>query len=140
MKLDKKTIAAFNDSIERCQSDPKFLSLFYQKFVISNSEVREKFANTDMAQQKMMLHASLYMIMFSIQGNEAASVYLDRVAYRHSKSELDIRPELYDLWLITLIETVSEIDPLFNNKVESAWNKVMTHGIEYMKSKYESGE
>lgn len=137
MTFDDATLAAFKDSLERCQADPHFLSVFYQKFVISNPEVREKFSNTDMNQQKVMLHASLYMIMLATQGNEAASVYLDSVAKRHAKSELDIRPELYALWLETLIATVSEIDPDFNNKVETAWRDIMTFGIEYMLSKYD---
>ena len=137
MSLGVETLETFNDSLARCQTDPHFLTLFYKKFVLSNSEVREKFSNTNMAQQKMMLHASLYMIMLAKQGNDAASAYLDRIALRHSKSELDIRPELYDLWLETLIETVSEIDTLFDKHVENAWLDVMRYGVEYMKSKYD---
>ena len=137
MKINAKTLNAFNQSFERCQADPHFLSLFYRKFVISNSEVREKFSNTDMEHQKLMLHASLKMIMLATQGDDAASTYLDRVAKRHSKSELDIRPELYDLWLETLIETVSETDPEFTEKFESAWRNVMLYGIEYMISRYD---
>jgi hemoglobin-like flavoprotein len=137
MIFNQVTLAAFKDSLERCQADPHFLSLFYQKFVISNSEVREKFSNTDMEQQKMMLHASFHMIMLATQGNEAASVYLDRVSKQHSKSELNIRPELYDLWLETLIETVGVIDPVFCYQVETAWREVLTFGIEYMRSRYD---
>lgn len=134
--VDKEIIATFNESLERCQADSHFLSLFYRKFVISNAEIRDKFSNTNMEHQKVMLHASLKMIMLAIQGDDGASTYLDRVAKRHSKSELDIRPELYDIWLETLIETVSETDPEFNNDIENAWRKVMLYGIEYLISKY----
>ncbi|MCG8379362.1 MAG: globin [Proteobacteria bacterium] len=137
MKFDELLMDTFNESLERCQTDPHFLTLFYRKFVISNPEVQEKFSNTDMEYQKMMLHASLYMIMLATRNNDAAEAYLDRVAKRHSKSALDIRPELYDLWLETLIETVKEIDSIFNDDVENAWRTVMTFGIDYMKSKYD---
>ncbi len=136
MLFDEKTLKLFNNSLERCQADPHFLTLFYRKFVISNEEVRRKFANTDMDKQKMMLHASLYMIMLSAQNNEAASLYLERIAKRHSKKELDIKPELYDLWLATLIETVKETDSDFNEEIEIAWNKVITYGVNYLKERH----
>lgn len=137
MVFDEETLKLFNDSLERCQSNPQFLNLFYQNFVISNSEVREKFSNTNMENQKMMLHASLYMIMIASQGNEAATAYLERVAKKHSKIDLDIRPELYGLWLETLINTISETDEMFDEKTEKAWRAILTYGIDYMKSKYD---
>jgi len=139
MKFNDLLVNAFNNSLNRCQTNPQFLSLFYKKFVISNEEIREKFSNTNMADQKMILHASLYMIMLATRGNETASVYMDRVSKRHSKSELNIRPELYDIWLTTLLETVREVDPDFNEEVEEAWYKVMKYGINYMTSRYEDG-
>jgi hemoglobin-like flavoprotein len=138
MQIDENTLEIFNSSLERCQANPQFLTLFYQKFVISNSEIREKFSNTNMENQKMMLHASIYMIMLATQKNQAASAYLDKVAKRHSKTELNIRPGLYEIWLDTLLDTVSIIDPQYKNETGSAWKKVMTYGIDYMKSKYDT--
>ena len=137
MRFDEDTLDTFNDSLERCQTNPCFLTEFYKKFVVSNPEVQKKFERTNMHQQKMMLHASLYMIMLSTRDNEAAGVYMERVAKRHSRAELDIPPELYDLWLETLIKTVSEIDSIYSDKVEQAWRKVMSHGIAFMKSRYD---
>jgi hemoglobin-like flavoprotein len=137
MTIDENTLAEFNRSLERCQTDPEFLTLFYQKFVISNPEIREKFSNTDMEKQKMMLHASIYMIMLATQGNEAASDYLDKISKRHSKIDLDIEPKHYDTWLDTLVKTVSETDPIYSDKTESAWRLVMSFGVDYMKSRYD---
>lgn len=138
MRIDENTLKIFNDSLERCQANPKFLTLFYQKFVISNSEIREKFAKTNLEHQKMMLHASIYMIMLATQGNDAASEYLSRISKRHSKLHLDIRPELYDIWLDKLIETVSVVDPHYEDEIKAAWEQVMTYGINYMKSQYDA--
>ena len=90
-----------------------------------------------MHNQKMMLHASLYMIMIATQQNKAASVYLEQIANKHSKSELNISPDLYGYWLESLMKTVSEIDPEYSEEIEEAWRTVMGYGIEYMKSKYD---
>ncbi|NOG61522.1 MAG: globin [Proteobacteria bacterium] len=90
-----------------------------------------------MEQQKIVLHASIQMIMLASQGNKAAIDYLDSIAKLHSKAELDIRPELYDIWLDTLMETVSIIDTNYDKKIDNAWKKVMNYGIEYMKSQYD---
>ena len=136
MLFDEKTINTFKESIERCQTNPHFLSLFYNKFITSNPVVREKFSNTNMENQKMMLHASLHMLMLSCLRNDAANVYLESVAKRHSKSESDIKPELYDLWMEKLVETVKEIDKEYNKEIETAWRMILTHGIDYMKSRY----
>ena len=138
MQIDENTLDIFNSSLERCQSNPQFLTLFYHKFVIANAEIREKFSNTNMENQKMMLHASIYMVMLATQKNQAATAYLDKVAKRHSKTDLNIRPELYDIWLDTLLDTVSIIDPQYKDETELAWKRVMTYGAEYMKSKYDT--
>ena len=137
MLFDQETLNTFNDSLKRCQADPLFLTLFYQKFVISNAGIREKFAHTDMQSQKMVLHASLYMIMLATQDNKAANVYLEQIANRHSKEELDISPDLYGYWLESLIKTVGEIDPDYSEEIEKAWRTVMGYGIDYMISKYD---
>ncbi len=123
--------------MNRCQANPQFLNRFYNKFVIANPAVRKKFAHTDMEDQKMMLHASLYMIGLATQGNRAASMYLDNIAKRHSKADLDIPAELYDLWLETLLQTVSETDDSFDEQTEAAWREVMQYGIDFMESHYD---
>ena len=137
MLFEEDTLTVFNESLNRCQTDPLFLTLFYQKFILSNAEVREKFSQTDMQKQKIVLHASLHMIMLATQNNKAATVYLEQIASRHSKSELNIKPELYGHWLESLILTVGEVDPEFSKEVENAWRNVMNYGIEYMISKYD---
>jgi hemoglobin-like flavoprotein len=138
MLFDKEILSTFDESLKRSQADSRFLNLFYQNFVFSNPAVREKFANTDMQNQKMMLHASLHMIMLATQNNKAATAYLDQVALQHSKSVLDIGADLYNDWLEALITTVNVIDPEYTKEIETAWRIVMNYGIEYMKSKYDT--
>ncbi len=45
----------FYDSLGRCIEGGKFLDRFYELFVQSSEEVREKFKNTDLEKQKNAL-------------------------------------------------------------------------------------
>lgn len=61
---------------------------------------------------------------------------LERLAQLHSRRRLDVRPELYELWLDRLIQAVREFDPLFSGETEKAWRNVMRPGVEFMKARY----
>ena len=54
----------------------------------------------------------------------------------HSRGRLDIRPELYDLWLGALLLTVSGHDKQFNESIRSAWREVLNKGISVIKAGY----
>ena len=81
-----------------------------------------------------MLKASLYIMMMSERPECAA--HLGRIAKLHSRTELDIKPELYDQWLDCLLRAVEEFDPSFDMDVRNAWTRILEHGIESMKSGY----
>ena len=135
-ELNERDAELFNDSLERCTSDRRFLDRFYELFVTSSAEVAAKFANTDFRVQKAALKVSLYMIMSSIEGKPEGNVHLERIAARHSRNALDIGPRLYDQWLECLIQAARECDPLFGDETEQAWRRVMRVGIEFLKSRY----
>ena len=63
-------------------------------------------------------------------------VHLERLAKLHSRAELDIKPELYDLWLDRLVQAVKEFDPMFDAETGAAWRRMLAPGIEFMKSRY----
>ena len=88
-----------------------------------------------MARQQKMLEESLsYMEDFSI--TRKAKERLRRIALRHNRTNLDIDPALYEIWLDCVVETVGEFDLEFNDEVELAWRVVLSPGITYMKFKY----
>ena len=62
------------------------------------------------------------------------------LATRHSKADLDIKPELYEHWVNALIGTVETYDPEFNDTKREAWRRVLEPGVEYMKSRYATPE
>ncbi|HVW00537.1 MAG TPA: globin [Planctomycetaceae bacterium] len=126
----------FNSSLERCLRTPGFLDQFYELFLASSDEVAEKFKHTDFARQRKILKGSLYMLMLASFGVPEARQHLDRLAELHSRRQIDIRPELYDLWLECMLETVEAFDPRFDEPTAEAWRRVLAYGIDIMKSRY----
>ena len=57
--MDDSTLKTFEDSLQRCNSNPNFLDRFYEVFLASSPKVKEKFAQTDFVRQKRALRASL---------------------------------------------------------------------------------
>lgn len=134
--MTNKHIEQFTESLGRCLARPAFLSRFYRRFIGSSDEIADKFRDTDMEKQKAALSASLYLAMLAADGGDAAMTYLESVAQRHSRGQLDIRPELYDIWLDCLIETVKEQDPMFSAEVEQGWRETLQFTIGYMRDRY----
>jgi len=114
----------------------KLLDRFYELFIGSSSEVAEKFRETDFAKQKLALSSSLYMMVMAAQGGDAALAYLDKIARKHARDALDIRPELYDVWLDCLLQAASENDPDYCDLTEASWRETMGFGIQVMRERY----
>jgi hemoglobin-like flavoprotein len=133
--MHERDVELFNDSIERCSCRSDFLNRFYTLFLASSDTVAKKFEHTDLREQARVLKTSLY-IMMSASGGPERTVHLERIAKLHSRAELDIKSELYDLWLDRLVQTVKEFDPMFDLEIDTAWRRVLQPGIEFMKSKY----
>jgi hemoglobin-like flavoprotein len=133
--MEERDVELFNDSLERCSGSPDFLRRFYELFLASSDTVAKKFEHTDLKKQARLLKTSLYILMLASDGSERF-VHLERLAKLHSRSALDIKPELYDLWLDRLVRAASEFDPMFGPEIGTAWRRVLQPGIEFMKSRY----
>jgi hemoglobin-like flavoprotein len=134
--MSERDAELFNDSYERCMRRPGFLERFYEIFIASSEEVAAKFAHTDFRKQRKLLKVSLYMLMSASDPPPEVTAHLERIAELHSRRHLDIKPELYDLWLGCLLQAMSEFDPSFDKDIEAAWRNVLTPGIQVMKSRY----
>ena len=124
------------ESLARCLDDSRFLDRFYELFVSSSDSVADKFRNTDFDSQKRVLASSLYLMIMAMEGGDAAVAYMERIAARHGRNDLDIRPEMYDVWLDCLVCAASECDPNFSDEIEAAWREVMRFGIEFMRKRH----
>jgi hemoglobin-like flavoprotein len=131
-------VDAFRASLNRCLGRPDFLRHFYELFVASSPEVREKFRNTDFPRQARVLADSLYMMAVAAQLEHDAAAWaeMDRLASRHDRTGLDIRPGLYDVWLDCLLRAVSRHDPEYSRDIEAAWRETLAVGIEYLRSRH----
>jgi hemoglobin-like flavoprotein len=136
--MDASARDTFLASFNRCRTASGFLEAFYERFIASSEEIRAKFAGTDMRRQVRMLEDSLYVVAVAVQGEDGSLARgdLPRIAARHSRKDLDVRPGLYDLWLECLIETVRRHDPEFSADVEAAWRETMAFGIDLMRAGY----
>lgn len=127
------TAEHFNKSFEQCVNNPFFLDKFYELFLASSDEVALMFKGTDMEVQKIMLATSMAYIT-NVSGDN--SILLSKIAIKHNQNNLNIKPQLYSLWLESLIAAAHSIEPLFSIKTEQLWRETMQPGIDYMISKY----
>ena len=135
--MNDKTNKIFHDSFSRCNHQDGFFKRFYEIFVNSSDEVKEKFKNSDMEKQVKMLSNSFYTTKLANSESAIILENLKNLAASHGHKDRDIRPELYDLWLDCLIQTVKEHDELFSSDIETVWREKMQVGITYMKSHYD---
>ena len=131
-------IDAFRASLNRALASPDFLRQFYELFLASSDEVKEKFRNTDFPRQTRVLADSLYMMAVAAQleSDSLAWGEMSRLALRHDRDHLDIRPGLYDLWLECLLKAAAAHDPEFSPAIEAAWRETLAVGIKYLSSRH----
>jgi len=136
--MNSEQVHAFRASLKRCLSTPDFLRTFYELFMGFSEEIREKFRQTDFTRQTRVLADSLYAMAVIAQGESEspARAEIERLAQQHGRAQLDIRPELYDVWLDSLIKAVRQYDPEFTPALEVAWRETLLVGIEQMRSAY----
>ncbi len=132
------SVETFLASLRRCLAAPGFLDSFYERFMSSSEEVREKFRNTDMKRQARVLEDSLYVVANAVQGeeNSLARGALPSLAARHSRQGMDIRPGLYDLWIDCLVDTARAHDPQFDAAADSAWRETLVFGANFLRQHY----
>ncbi len=123
-------------SFDRCEAAEDFAEQFYGLFLESSPELAPLFAKTDFAKQRKLLRATVYIMVTRSVEDPQAKEALERIGHSHARLELDIRPELYELWLDSLCETVKRMDPEWTPEIEREWRERMRPGIELITSLY----
>jgi hemoglobin-like flavoprotein len=121
-------------SYGRCCASPTFFDDFYQQFLASSPKIREKFTGTDMPAQKQLLRQGILNLVMFARGMPDGK--LRALGNSHSREGFDIRPELYDLWTQSLLETIGRHDQQFAEPLRRDWREVLNKGIEVIKSHY----
>jgi hemoglobin-like flavoprotein len=131
-------VEVFQASLKRCLATPDFLHAFYEMFMASGEEVRQKFRATEFPRQTRVLADSLYIMAVAAESMDNAVAWkeLDRLAAQHSRTGLDIDPKHYDSWLECLVAAAGKHDPEFTPEVEQAWRQSLAPGIQHLRSGY----
>ena len=129
----------FQESYARVMGEgaynPQFIEHFYEVFLDSSPEIAIRFARTDMSRQKTMLHDS-FTTLVNFNRQRRITPQMRHLGAVHGPGASDVPPELYALWLDSLLATVAETDPDFTNEVELAWRLTLAPGIAYLQHAY----
>lgn len=134
LMLDRKDL--FLSSLERCASSDGFIAAFYERFLATSDEVRELFQHTDFDRQRQLLLKSLRLIAAATAGSVEGLQELHERAESHDHHHLNIKPELYEFWRESLVETAEKFDEKWNGEIHDAWEAVLGHAISYMTRRY----
>lgn len=109
---------------------------FYQILTASSPRVAAMFSDTDLDVHYERLEQSLTMSLLFPQENVIAQQTIDRIRISHQKARLNIAPEMYDVWLDSLMKAFREHDPMFRDDLEQLWRKVLAVAISHIKAGY----
>lgn len=123
-----------HDSYERCLKASDFFWEFYRRLLNSHPSIPKMFEGTEFPRQHRLLQHGIGLLL--IHAKRSDEQLLERLAERHSKTDLDIHPDLYDGFVDSLVGAVSQCDPEFGTAVEEAWREALRPGIDFMKAKY----
>ena len=124
------------DSFDRCLSKSDFFSRFYEVFLDSSPNIKDKFKNTNFKKQIQIIKKSLYQLTMAATEIQDARAELERISITHGRNELNIEPYMYDLWLTCLLQTVKEYDTAWTPEVEKSWRNMFEPYIEILKRSY----
>ncbi len=126
----------FLKSVSRCIANEAFIPTFYERFLGSSEEIKDKFRFTNFEKQNKMLARSLELCAGATAGEAESLAEITERARTHDRDHLNIEPRFYGVWLETVIETASEFDDEWTSSIESAWRTILGHVVQRMISKY----
>ncbi len=123
-------------SFDRCEAAGNFAERFYGVFLNSSPEIGPLFAMTDFEKQRKLLRATVYIMVTRSVDDVQARETLESIGYSHGRTQLNIRPELYEVWLDSVCQTVKQMDPDWTPEVEREWRDRLRAGIDLITSLY----
>lgn len=124
------------ESLQRCLGQADFVDIFYDRFLASSDEIKAKFIHTNFPNQKIMLKASLHIMLLLAQGGLKDTKTLQELAERHSHRDLDIHPKFYAYWVNSMLAAVRSCDPEYSPEIGEAWKNALQPGVDFFTSKY----
>ncbi|VWC47398.1 hypothetical protein BLA23254_07473 [Burkholderia lata] len=126
----------FLESYRRLTGDDNgelFFDRFYDIFLNTSTDIRAKFAHTEMTRQKQMMRKSFFHLL-NLYRTKVTSDYLERIAVEHGPARLAIPEYMFNAWRSAILATVRELDARhFDVTVEIAWAMTIAPGLEFMR-------
>ncbi|MCB1174345.1 MAG: hypothetical protein KDK39_12305 [Leptospiraceae bacterium] len=127
--MDKNTLAIVRESYGRCAMQATFFEDFYETFMRSSPEIMPFFDKTNMAKQRQLLREGIsFMILFA-DNNAGGEMAIEHIGKIHDVKHVNVRPELYPLWINSLLECIGKHDKHHNEEIRDAWKAVLDIGI-----------
>ena len=124
-------------SYARCMIKGDIVGRFYEIFLASHQDIKPRFANTDFDSQKQLLRQSVNLAMMFANDNEVGKKGINRIRQSHSKSGLNVPPDLYPYWKQSFIQAASEFDQEFSDELKRKWDAVLQKTIDFIIEGYE---
>lgn len=126
------TIDRVHQSYGRALMNPKLIERFYKIFMDSSPQIRAKFVDTDFDTQYELLNQGISMAILFPMENVIAKQAISRLQTRHNRDNLDINPQLYGYWVDSLMLTLEESDPQFDEDLEQDWRQLLQVTIDHL--------
>ena len=135
--MANQDIELVRQSFGRCTVTDEFLVTFYDVLTRSSDEIKTLFAQTDMPRQRRLLKEALIYLISYPAGNEFSRQRVIELGNSHSRAGLNVRPELYEIWVDSLIKSIRRHDEHFTPALDAAWRRILAPGIAAMIARYE---
>jgi len=119
-----------NQSLTRCTANPQFLRIFYEHLLDTSPAIKALFDESNMESHMEVVKISLMTMVSSADSDESIEEYLKDIAQKHV--DMDIKPEFFKFWEISLMATIAECDPDYNEQIRRAWKTIISKGINYL--------
>ncbi|MDP2343835.1 MAG: globin [Deltaproteobacteria bacterium] len=105
---------------------------FYAIFLEHDDRIRELFKNTDFKKQRdLFVHGVLMLIEFA-DGKAMGLMAMQRLGESHSRKKLNVTPDLYPIWVDSMMEALAKLDPEFTPELERQWRQALRKGIDLL--------
>ena len=137
LDVEIDAVSVVKASYSRCLS-AEMLAEFYRRLLGKYPLAQRMFKGSHMGRVQQKLGESLLFLIANATSPEILRDKLEHVAAVHSKSQRNVKPEMYTAFIQTMMSTIAYYDPEFDNHVKKAWLQILPVPIRFMMSRYDS--
>lgn len=129
-------LIAVRQSFRRCCQDTEFFDSFYHHLACADDEIGPMFAETDMLVQNSLLQEGISQMLGMAAGEASARERIEALGRIHDRNHRNIRPELYTVWMDSLLTAVRDSDPEYSAELATQWTSALKESLELMQAMY----